>query len=345
MFLIGIRYYPVLVAFRINSFFVNFLTSIYMWIDFIENIYQYGKCESILIESGNAESKTNLNDQLIYFMIYKILSTIPLAIFSSVIVVMLSYRSVINLIDFLLNYRSPLMKEEMKCKNMDSFCYLLFGINDENELIYSRYDIDYVIDLLKTNKSNTTSQPLKPNDGKYLINLKRNKYYKIKSKVKETKLVQLLKTFTRNHIYDWDPTFRFTSRFVNTIIVANVALYYFFVYFLYFMYKKFASWVGKYIEELIRNAIKDGVNIGEFMCDLSENLCFEALKEVGYIQLPIPNRVKQTLSWSYPNLKESITAVIIAPIFISLFVCLFQIVNLVKETRVHLRELYKGKCE
>ena len=50
------------------------------------------------------------------------------------------------------------MKEEMKCKNMDSFCYLLFGINDENELIYSRYDIDYVIDLLKTNKSNTTSQ-------------------------------------------------------------------------------------------------------------------------------------------------------------------------------------------
>lgn len=237
------------------------------------------------------------------------------------------------------------MKEEMKCKNMDSFCYLLFGINDEHELIYSRYDIDYVIDLLKTNKSSTTSQPLKPDGTKYLVNLKRNKYYKIKSKVKETKLVQLLKTFTRNHIYDWDPTFRFTSRFVNTIIVANVALYYFFVYFLYFMYKTFASWVGKYIEELIRNAIKDGVNIGEFMCDLSENLCFEALKEAGYIQLPIPNRVKQTLSWSYPNLKESITAVIIAPIFIALFVCLFQIVNLVKETRIHLRELYKGKCE
>ena len=45
---------------------------------------------------------------------------------------------------------------------------------------------------------------------------------------KETKIRKIL-----NKIYKPDPTFRFTSRYINSILVAFVSLYYFVVFFAY----------------------------------------------------------------------------------------------------------------
>jgi hypothetical protein len=42
---------------------------------------------------------------------------------------------------------------------------------------------------------------------------------------------------------------------------------------------------------------------------------------------------------------RSVFSVFFAPLFVALFISLFQVFLLVKETRQHLIEMYKGKCE
>lgn len=55
VFLIGLRYYPVLVSTKCNAFVIVFLASLYMWIDLIDLIFQIGKCGSVTIEITEPE--------------------------------------------------------------------------------------------------------------------------------------------------------------------------------------------------------------------------------------------------------------------------------------------------
>ena len=343
-----------------------------MWIDFIENIYQYGKCDSIITSVSDFGSKDEIDFMLSYFIAYKVLNAIPLSIFSSMIIITLMYRATINLIDFILKYITPIFKGEMRRINADSFCCLLFGVDDEHELLYSRYDVEYVINLLKTSRDlklqlvdenaidemideiefkekSPNGKPFYQNETKQDVEAKnmKTKYLKVKKQKKKHKIIEKLDSIFRKVVYDWDPTFRFTSRFVNTMVVAFVALYYFFIYLLYFMYDSF-GWIGNVVgalEPVLTDILKNGINVGDVICAISEEMCIEQLQSYGNIPIPLPKKLNQSIANVLPNLGSSVTTIFVAPVFIAFFICIIQLGCLIKDAKTHLKELYKGKCE
>ena len=195
-----------------------------MWIDFGENVYQVGRCNSIAFDpSGDTDE---MKRKLWYFMVYMITSSIPLTIFMSFIVISLTYRTFINLADYIFRNRSSITKENIIESSRDSCFCSICNVNDEHEIIYSKVDLDYVINLFNTNiQFSEKNQNLTDFDLNN-VNEKLN-YCKI-IRNKETRIRKIL-----NKIYKPDPTFRFTSRYINSILVAFVALYYFVVFFAY----------------------------------------------------------------------------------------------------------------
>ena len=63
-----------------------------MWIDFGVSVYQNGKCDSITKYSYNLNDE-QFKKEILNFMIYKILSCLPLTIFMSFIVISLTNRT------------------------------------------------------------------------------------------------------------------------------------------------------------------------------------------------------------------------------------------------------------
>ena len=159
-------------------------------------------------------------------MVYMIISSIPLTIFISFIVISLTYRTFINLADYIFRNRSSITKENIIESSRDSCFCSICNVNDEHEIIYSKVDLDYVLNLFNKNiQFSEKNQKLTDIDMNN-VNAKLN-YCKI-IRNKETKIRKIL-----NKIYKPDPTFRFTSRYINSILVAFVSLYYFVVFFAY----------------------------------------------------------------------------------------------------------------
>lgn len=103
----------------------------------MENIYQYGKCDSISSESSNSVEETSR--RLGYYIAYKVLSAIPLSIFSSFIIITLTYKAAINFVDFFLRYRSPKTKTILKLKAYDTIFCLIANVDDDPEIFYSKF--------------------------------------------------------------------------------------------------------------------------------------------------------------------------------------------------------------
>lgn len=319
-----------MVAYRTNTFFINLTSAIYVWIDFIENIYVNGKCDSIAYEE--VEDKAELKRRLWYFIIYKVFFSIPFSIFASFILVNLTYRSFINLVDFLFSYKSVKKRNMINKKNSDSFFCNVFHFDDDNEIIYSAYDLVYVINLLSESKSKIEhiSDDDDEEDKNKLVKQKYiSNYCSIKYKKKESKLF----SFFSKYIYAWDPTFRFTSRFINTITVALVALYYFFLYLAYKLIIFITYYVSKIQDFDTENSA--GIKIGEIICKFTKYCDLED------VVMPIPHDNIELLK----SLKSSLMAIFIVPIFGSLLLCLLQLGLLIKDSKTHIVELNKGHCE
>ena len=109
---------------------------IYLWIDFVENIYIYGKCDSISNEASSSLDETYR--RLGFYIAYKVLSAIPLSIFSSFIIITLTYKAVINLIDFITRFRSPKTRAILAEKSRDTAFCMIANVDDDNEIIYSK---------------------------------------------------------------------------------------------------------------------------------------------------------------------------------------------------------------
>ena len=223
-FKIGVRYYPILVAFRSNQFLINLSASIYMWIDLTEVVFQYGKCNinNNLLDEDMDEARR----ELWYSMVYKILFSIPLSIFMSFVVISLTYRTMINLIDFIFRYSSSLTKKELTKSSSDTVCCTLGNNDDEHEMFYSKFDLQYVLDIFENNKTPNQNDKNKNIDNVDVQDLNKNLKYSKVVCIKETKLKKIM-----NIIYRSDPSFRFTSRYINSLMVTFIALYYFVVYF------------------------------------------------------------------------------------------------------------------
>jgi hypothetical protein len=103
--------------------------------------------------------------QWTYFFIYKSFSCIPFTFFSSFIVVSLTYRTFVDAIDYI--YRRILFKKQWDQLNLekndekDSFCCNLFDLNDDNEIIFCKHDVQYVIDLFESKNDLTNTKKSK----------------------------------------------------------------------------------------------------------------------------------------------------------------------------------------
>lgn len=351
MFLIGIRYYPILVAQRANTFVINITAAVYMAIDYGENMYQFGKCDSIFLQVDDLnnlteDDKDEIKRKLPYFIIYKVASSIPLFIFSSFILVDLIYKSMINIFDFVIRYASYWTKSQLIERAKDSFFCLVMNVDDEDEMFYSNHDLNYVFELFNLNKHNNKidtdadSSFEKIQQGANSM-LTRANYIKKYSRITKKKPPLIYKII--GFIYPIDPHFRFTSKYLNTIIVALVALYYTFLYFAYTMSTLITFLVSILPDEINLDDLPE-INIGEILCSLAQEICIEPLSLMGPIKIPVPSKVKKYFG-IYPELKSSLNAIIIVPVFAALLICLLQLLFLLKDTKTHLKQLYKGQCE
>ncbi len=194
----------------------------------------------------------------------------------------------------------------MKRKSKDSFCCIICNVDDENEVFYSQYDLNYVLRLVnKKNYETETTDKIKKSLIKNLEN--KYKFSEIVEISKPKKFMSLFKRF----IYDWKDDFRFSSRFINSVVVAFVTLYYFFIVIAY----QSATLTGTITETINENLIQIDQIAGE-------NKYYLKFKEI----------------------KDGLPPIFIVPIFVSLFICLIQLFLLIRETKTYLLELYKGKC-
>ena len=319
-----------LVAYRTDSFLINTTACIYSWIDYVNNVYINSVCYGFYEQSADVFSDKNaVNKKFIYFTIYKVFFSIPFSIFSSFIVINLTYRSIINLIDYILRNRSILIKPIDH--NEDSFCCNLFAVNDEHELIYSKYDILYVIELL--DQRGGGSQETAKKSFKTFEN-----YEYSKLKIENKNILAKVKNIFKK-LLDWDANFRFTSRFMNTMLVALVALYYFVIYLSYLMayYGNKLSELLDFVLEVVDQINGIEINPGDILCSFSQDICIEALK--------VPFKLPNLPINHFGGVRESVIAIFVVPLFASLLICLVQLYLLSRDTKTHIKQLYKGTCE
>jgi hypothetical protein len=325
-----------------------------MWVDFIENIYQYGKCESIGVESDGVDGP-ELTRRLWYFITYKVLSALPLTVFSSFILATLTYRTILNLIDFCFISRSATKKYKLLEESKDTFCCSLCNLHDENEILYCRHDLQHVLDLFE--KKSGEDDEDEPGDAKskeVLVKnddifgevaeferLRRNnafKYIVIEKKRSESTFWRLFRRF----VYDWDPNYKFSSRFVNTMVVGLVALYYFFLFITYLVSITITQYTD--LINLVTGYLEVGsipINLRDISCMFGDQFCLEYLSILGTIPITLPNKYYKVNF----DLVGSILCVFIIPTIASLLFCLLHVGLLVRETKENIQLLRKGKCE
>ena len=133
-----------------------------------------------------------------------------------------------------------------------------------------------------------------------------------------------------------DETFRFSSRFVNSMVVALVALYYVWLFWSYLILTLITA-VSEAIPEQF-DVSQGTINIGKIACGISELTCVPALEEMGDIPIPLPKKIINFL----PSARSSLNAIFIVPLFGALLICMLQLFLFVKDCKTHLSEMYKG---
>ncbi len=192
-----------------------------------------------------------------------------------------------------------------------------FQIDDDTEIIYTHSDILYVYELFQNSINKPSNKKLMAFTSFFRmmtsLKIKQKKQVFIESTNQQNKSrfdqfkdkIRFLIKTIFN--YDWQNTFSFSSRFTNMHIVAILTFYHYSVMFL------------NYISLFLK-------------LDFDENI-YNGLNEVG--------------RGFNLSLKEKLSAklVLIIPFFISFFVCIVQFLLAIRDTKKHLIEIYKGKCE
>lgn len=145
--------------------------------------------------------------------------------------------------------------------------------------------------------------------------------------------------YIRKFVYETDPTFRFTSRYCNTIMVGLVALYYVFLYWAYTVSMNMSLLIGLLPDFVDTGTIE--IDLGNILCRFLPDACLPALVEAGLFKFPLPQKILKF----FPGLRSWILTVFVLPLFIAALICVGQVFFLIKETKTHLLEMYQGKCE
>jgi len=254
--------------------------------DFAKNTYQFSYCRGFYQDIRDEMDKTEINNRYIYFIIYKTFSSIPFSIFSSFIVISLTYRSIVDIVDYILKYKNRSIPYVAKLfsKSKDSFCCDLFSVDDEHEIIYSKCDIDYVLNLLNSHSDAVAEKNFKK--------IKKHNYLNesIEKKNFGSKIISIAK-----RVVSWDPNFKYSSRVVNTLVVSFIVLYYFVLYMSYQL-----AYYTSYFSSLLPDDVdlkNQNIPVGELVCTISEDLCVDEAFRNYTIKLPVPDKIIQILPW------------------------------------------------
>lgn len=296
-----------------------------MWIDLAGTIYKQGKCDSIVYDY-RSYSDAQIKQMMYYWIFYKVLNAAPTIFVASYISINLTYQSLIKFFDSMI--LSQGMSHKTKLKK-------IWNINDEFDVFYCHSDILYVLDLFQ-NSSNLES---KNNSSELGKNIKAfNKIFNNTSSSNyirsENSKVELKKSFFRKFIYDWNDNFKFTSRFVNTHIVAFLALFHFSMFILYYLIF-LVLLIQKNTSFIDFNNLAD-LTVADIICALGTDFCIADLTW----PLPIPKALTEFGAAFIP----SINALFITPFFGALLICTIQVFLGIRDTKKHLIQIYKGKC-
>jgi hypothetical protein len=271
-----------------------------------------------------------------YWISYKVLTIIPTIFFSSYITINLTYRGIITL-------ANKFKRKEKNTKCM--FC----NVDDHSENIYSHSDILYVLKLFRGSKN---SKNIKSELGKNIeifskifrrVSNINEKEEIMSSDVEEEQRTSItrfgrfkikVKYLFKNYVYDWQDTFRFTSRFVNTHIVAFLTLYHTALLLLDFLIDQIVYIT--YRVNVIDFDNLQNITFGDLSCFFGEDFC---IRELNY-PLPLPKTVIKFGREFFPSLRS----VFLVPFFVALLICTIQVLIGMRDIKRHLLELYAGKC-
>ena len=287
-------------AFRLDIFIISLTACLYAWLDYANNTYQFCMCRSFYLIVKSETDSDVIARKYLYFIIYQICISIPFSIFSSFIVINLTFRSAIDFVNYIRRFKK---KSLQKCE--DSFCCDILNVNDKHEIIYSECDIDYVLDLFNGKNMNAPSK-------NYFNQVKHHEYLIacVEERTFKTKCARTLK-----HIFKWDTNFRFSSRVVNTLVVSFVALYYFVIVLTYaisYLVSNFTSYIPNTFDP-----DKAQFPFGRILCNIlikifSMDSCNDSISSLS-IPIPVPDMIIQAIPW----LRDSIFWIFVAPLIFS----------------------------
>jgi hypothetical protein len=333
-----------------------------MWYELFFNVMNNCICDADILDYVGED------DLYLNFQVYNTAIVMPTIIFQSFIVVNLTYRALFNTWEFWGKKSSDRMEYDR------SACSSFIDFDDDNELFYCQNDLNYVIDLLNKNsgleehkheakchekksalsRQNQISpktievQPPDSNvnedkDFNVTIHGTENivddiKDHNAKSDKKQANLKT--KSFLRKHIYDPQPIFKFSSRFVNCQVVAIVTLYHCFLLYLYLL-----VYLALQVDKLVPDSLFDNTDIvvdpQQIICELGPDFCIPQLENVQALSFTIPASVRTNA----PRIKHALTTALITSTVLALVICIVQILFGMLDFRTHLMQLYKGKCE
>ena len=263
-----------------------------------------------------------------YWISYKVINVIPAIAVSTFIVIKLTYQTIYMFISSIKNIN----------RKSNIFCELCY-INDKYENIYCHTDILYVLDLFHNPIHYKTHGSTIGKDvrvfNKIFNNISNNKVIDDKTNLVNDSEpeVEPKKSFFQKHIYEWNDNFKFTSRFINSHVVAFLALFHFSMYLLYKLvyFALFLKRNPNYIDLGYLSTF----SMGDVTCAFGETYCLTDFKW----PLPIPN------TYHDHSFVPSTDALLIVPFFLALVICTIQLIIGIRNTKKNLLEIYKGTCE
>ena len=127
----------------------------------------------------------------------------------------------------------------------------------------------------------------------------------------------------RSLVYDWNPNFKFSSRFINTHVVAYIALFHFSMFILY----ELVYWdlLFQSFPQLFDFNALANVTIGDLLCNFGEEFCIPDLAW----PLPIPPKLVKFGKEIIPSLN----CLFFLPFFGALVICTIQVFIGISDTK------------
>lgn len=213
----------------------------------MKDIFKIGTCECASIELFNdSTSPWEIRDRKSIFVSTKILASIPLLAFSSMLATNLTCKLIAKTLE---SVKSKDKNEKIRIRKRNLYFYI--------------DDFNYVFNLLGRNREKA-------------LNFERNR--KKPNSIKQKSLKKLAFSLNGNSF------FRFSSYFLCLQISTFTILYLFFIYFSYFIIIN-STLIDKKLPKNFHSD-KVTIDVGDLLCSISPNVCYRSLNLSTNFNLP-----------------------------------------------------------